>query len=171
MLKGKLHVIAVLTGLMAATGACADEAVPTTDTAPQGLSHHVYLIGSLRVSQAWIDVTGGPGGDSPAYFVVQNRGEAPDRLMGARVAGAASASVLPAAVVVPAGETVLLRPGQAHLVVRGLSGITSTSPPVEGTLLFEKSGALHLSFLTDQAAAVRDDGPPPSEDKPVHLSQ
>lgn len=179
MHKSKPRVVAVFWALMAATAACAAGAAPPADLAGKAPSHHVYLIGSLRVTQPWIDVTGAPGQDAPAYLVVQNRGETPDRLTGASVAGAASTALVPAAnavasgaaVVVPAGATVLLEPGQAHLVVHGLGGITTTSPPVDGTLRFERAGSLSLSFMTDRAAAMAEDGLLPSEDKPVHLSQ
>lgn len=171
MLRAKPYAITLLCGLMAATGAYADDAAPMVDATPRTASHHVYLIGSLRVTQPWIDVTGTPGGDASAYLVVQNRGAAPDRLTGASVVGATSASVLPAVVMVPAGATVVLQPGQAHLVVHGLNGITTTSPPVDATLRFESAGSLHLSFMTDRAAALRNDEPVPSEDRPVHLSQ
>lgn len=180
MHKSKPRVVAVFWALMAATAACAAGAAPPADLTAKAPSHHVYLIGSLRVTQPWIDVTGAPGQDAPAYLVVQNRGEAPDRLTGASVMGAASTAVVSAAgpvaseaaaVVVPAGATVLLEPGQAHLIVHGLGGITTTSPPVDGTLRFERAGSLSLSFMTDRAAAMAEDGPLPSEDKPVHLSQ
>lgn len=175
MFKAKPAIVAVLVAWMATTAAHADDGAPPAMAGETAPSHHAYLIGSLRVTQPWIDVTGGPGPDVPAYLVVQNRGEVPDRLTGASIVGATAAVVVPAAkaaaIVVPAGATVVLEPGQAHLVVHGLGGMTTMSPPVEGTLVFEKAGALHLSFMTDRAAALSHDGPVPPDDKPVHLSQ
>lgn len=173
----KLRVVVVLSGLAAA--ALASGVAIGAETV-KARPHHVYLIGSLRINQAWIDVSGAAGGDAPAYLTVENRGEGPDRLVGASVTGAASAVIVPASgagasdgsgVPVPAGSTVTLKPGDAHLVVRGLSGVTAASTPLEATLRFERAGSLHLSFTTDRAAALRDDDSAPSEEKPVHLSQ
>lgn len=173
----KLRVVALLSGLAAAMAVLASGAATPAETV-KARPHHVYLIGSLRITQPWIDVTGAPGGDAPAYLTVENRGEGPDRLVGASVAGAASAAIVPASgaddgsgVPVPARGTVMLKPGEAHLAVRGLSGVTAASPPLEATLRFERAGSLHLSFTTDQAAAMRDDDSAPSDDRPVHLSQ
>lgn len=175
----KPRVVAVLFGLIAVTSAFGGEVETRSDTV-KARPHHVYLIGSLRVSQPWVDVTGAPGGDAPAYLTLENRGEGPDRLVGVSFAAAASAAIVVASgavgsdgsmVPVPAGSTVTLKPGDAHLVVHGLTGVTTGSPSLEATLRFERAGTLHLSFMTDRAAAMSDDDSAPSEDKPVHLSQ
>ena len=174
----KPRVIAMLSGIIAVTAAFTS-GVARPAEAVMARSRHVYLIGSLRVSQAWIDVTGASGADAPAYLTIENRGEGFDRLVGVSFAGAATATIVATSgtaqdnasgVPVPAGTTVTLKPGEAHLVVHGLTGVTTASPPLEATLRFERAGPLHLSFTTDRAAATND-GSTPSEDKPVHLSQ
>lgn len=173
----QLRVVAMLSGLIASTAAFASDVATPAETVT-ARPHHVYLIGSLRITQPWIDVTGAPGGDAPAYLTVENRGEGSDRLVGISVVGAASATLVSAAgtvdgssVPVPAGSTVTLKPGEAHLAVHGLTGVTTASQPLEATLRFERAGSLHLSFMTDRAAALSDDDTAPTDDKPVHLSQ
>lgn len=171
----KSRIGAVLSGLIA--GAFASVVATSAETATSR-PHHVYLIGSLRISQPWIDVSGTPGGDAPAYLTVENRGEGPDRLIGVSVAGAASAMLVsasgattsdPGTLAIAAGSTVALKPGDVHLMVRGLTGVATASPTLEATLRFERAGSLHVSFMTDKAAATDDSAP--SADKPVHLSQ
>ncbi len=140
-------------------------------------AHHVYLVGSLLVTQPWIDLGEAAGSDRSGYLTIENRGGAPDRLTGASVDGAASVTVAAATptdrdgVTIPPQSVVALEPGQAHLILHGMQGVTRDSPPLGGTLHFERAGALHVSFSTHRTDATSEDQTTPAtEEKPVDLA-
>jgi copper(I)-binding protein len=95
-----------------------------------------------------------------AYLTIRNRGDAPDRLVGASCAcagmvmahktvtaanGVASMSHEPA-VAVPARGTVVFQPGGLHLMMTGLKAPIRAGQKVTITLRFEKAGTMPVVF-------------------------
>ncbi len=171
MIHQSLAAAAVVAALIGLAPAYADDTVaPVT---PAGRPHHVFLVGMLRVTQPWIDVSQTAADDAPAYLIVENRSAIPDYLTGASLEGVAAVAIAGDAtskgLVIPPNSKVLLQADAAHLVLHGIHGLTARSAPVPGTLRFERSGMLHLQFDTDRAQAMQDDQGAP--DRPVDLAK
>jgi copper(I)-binding protein len=175
----------ILTGLMlvllAATAgrATADETSPA-DTLVHKLTkpHHVYLVGQLRVMQPWIDMDDSADGRADAFLVVENRGDAPERLTGARTEAADRVVIASkddedgapgASVTIPPRATVTLKADDAHLVLQGLHDDVRGKASVPGVLTFDRAGPLHIQFATTRSDALREDQTDPSTDDPTSL--
>ena len=169
--------VLVAMALLGATGALADGPVSagpgaTVAPLPAARPHHVYLVGTLRVSQPWVQTT---GDTSAAYLLVENHSSSPERLIGAKVEGAQSVSLAPGGasggdseggLMIPGNGQLALLPGGPHLVLNGMPAVAAKGPPIAGIVQFERSGDVHLDFLTDRDEAVGDDQTAPSTAKP-----
>ena len=114
--------------------------------------------GSLAVADAWARATIGAATVSAVYLTVTNRGDSPDRLVGADAERAGRTmfhrSVVEdgvmkmrhaGAVEIPAGETVRLEPGGLHLMLTGVSPRLDSGERIAVTLRFERGGEMRLS--------------------------
>jgi hypothetical protein len=131
--------------ILAATGARADP--------------HQVKKGDITVSSRMVRTSFGRAPNSAAYMVIANSGDAPDALVSARCACAASVGIhetetmagtstmrSAAPITIPAHGQVTFRPGGLHLMLTHLS-----EPLVEGgqqdiTLVFQHAGAVRASF-------------------------
>jgi copper(I)-binding protein len=126
--------------------------------------------GGLVIERAWTRATP-PGAQVAAgYLRVTNTGTAPDRLTDAAIEGARSAELhatvtengvsrmrpITAGVELKPGETVELRPGGLHVMFMGLSAPLRPGAPLRGRLVFERAGAVEVSFEVQPMGA----GPP-----------
>jgi len=105
---------------------------------------------------------------SAAYMTVRNPGAAPDRLLGASCACAASVSlhqtthadgiarmVEEPAVAIPAGGAVVFAPGGRHLMLIGLTAPIRAGTEVPMVLRFERAGEVSVTFTaTDTPGAA-----------------
>lgn len=140
--------------------------------------HHVYLVGELRVMQAWIDVDRARADKADAYLVVENRGATPERLTAAQTDAADHVAVIAkgggdaspgAGVTIPPHSTVTLQPDDAHLELDGLHGDLHGKGGIAGVLDFEKAGPLHIQFATTHTDALREDQTDPAQLPPASL--
>ena len=116
--------------------------------------------GSLAVADAWARATIGAATVSAVYLTVTNRGDFPDRLVGADAERAGHTTIhrsvvedgvmkmrRAGAVEIPVGERVRLEPGGLHLMLTGVSPRLESGERIAVTLRFERAGEMRLSVL------------------------
>lgn len=126
----------------------------------------------VAVSEAWVRPTIGQGRVTAAYMRIQNLGSDTDRLLSGSSPRAARIEIhettmtdegvmkmrpIEGGVVVPAGESVLLKPGGAHVMVMGLDGGLPKGQTLPLTLEFEKAGTVELAVPAGAAPSGKDD--------------
>ena len=116
--------------------------------------------GDLVISQAWCRATPGGAKVGGAYLTVENKGSAPDRLIGGSADVAGKVEVhemamnngvmtmrpLEQGLTIEPGKTVKLAPGGYHLMLLDLKSPLKKGEKVPATLEFEKAGKVKLSF-------------------------
>jgi copper(I)-binding protein len=116
--------------------------------------------GDLVITQAWARATPGGAKIGGGYVTVENKGAAPDRLIGGSADIAGKVEVhemamnngvmtmrpLDKGVVIEPGKTVKLAPGGYHLMMFDLKGPLKQGDKVPVTLEFEKAGKVKLSL-------------------------
>lgn len=128
-------------------------------------------VGDITVSAAWSRATPSAAPVAGAYVEIRNDGSAPDRLVSATAAVAGRVEIhemgvtdgvmrmraLPEGLVIPAGQTVRLRPGSYHLMLMELRRPLAPGDRVTGTLVFERAGTIEVEFDVGGIGAA---GPP-----------
>ncbi len=123
------------------------------------------MIGPLRIEQPWTRATpdGAPAGGG--YLSITNTGMQDDRLVAAATARAGKTEIHEMSVVdgvmkmrklgdglaIPAGATVVLKPGGFHIMFMGLAEPIAEGDEVAVTLTFEKAGT---AVVVMPAAAI-----------------
>src|SRR6266436_4592565 len=116
--------------------------------------------GDLVITQAWSRATPGGAKVAGGYLTIENKGSAPDRLIGgsADVAdkvqvhematsnGVMTMRPLDKGLAIEPGKTVKLAPGGHHLMLQGLKSPLKQGDKVPVTLEFEKAGKVKLSL-------------------------
>jgi len=114
--------------------------------------------GDLVISQAWSRATPGGAKVGGGYLTIENRGTAPDRLVGgasdvadkvevhemSMANGVMTMRPVEGGLAIPPGKTVALAPGGYHLMMLGLKAPLKQGQSVPVTLTFEKAGAVKL---------------------------
>jgi periplasmic copper chaperone A len=121
----------------------------------------------LSVADAWAWPTLGEGRNTAAYMTIANTGAEDDVLHSARAEKAQSVELhqttkteegvmrmrkLEGGLAVPAGGSLALEPGGAHLMVLGLEGPLAAGERLTLTLEFAKAGAVEVSVPASQSA-------------------
>ena len=116
--------------------------------------------GDLVITQAWSRATPGGAKIAGGYLTIENKGAAPDRLIGgagdvtARIEvhemtmnnGVMTMRHLDKGLAIEPGKTVKLAPGGYHLMLTDLKGPLKQGDKVPVTLEFEKAGKVKLSL-------------------------
>jgi copper(I)-binding protein len=116
--------------------------------------------GDLVITQAWSRATPGGAKIAGGYLTIENKGNAPDRLIGgsADVAdkiqvhemtmnnGVMTMRQLDQGLTIEPGKTVKLAPGGFHLMMLDLKSPLKQGDKVSVTLEFEKAGKVKLSL-------------------------
>jgi periplasmic copper chaperone A len=127
--------------------------------------------GDLVITQAWARATPGGAKVGGGYVTVENKGAAPDRLIGGSADIAGKVEVhemamnngvmtmrpLDKGVTIEPGKTVKLAPGGYHLMMFDLKGPLKQGDKVPVTLEFEKAGKVNLS-LDVQSMGAKEPG-------------
>jgi len=127
--------------------------------------------GDLVISQAWSRATPNGAKIAGGYLTIENKGAAPDRLVGgsgdiagkvevhemAMNNGVMTMRPLDKGLVIEPGKTVKLAPGGYHLMITDLKGPFKQGDKVPVTLEFEKAGKVMLSLDVHGVGAQ---GPP-----------
>ena len=116
--------------------------------------------GDLVITQAWSRATPGGAKTGGGYLTIENKGSAPDRLIGgsADVAGKVelhemsmkggvmTMRPLDKGLTIEPGKTAKLAPGGLHLMLEDLKGPLKQGDKVPVTLEFEKAGKVQVSL-------------------------
>ena len=116
--------------------------------------------GDLVITQAWTRATPGGARIGGGYLTIENKGAAPDRLIGGSADFAGKIEVhemamnngvmtmrpLDKGLAIEPGKTVKLAPGGYHLMMFDLKNPLKQGDKVPITLEFEKAGKVKLSF-------------------------
>jgi periplasmic copper chaperone A len=116
--------------------------------------------GDLVITQAWSRATPGGAKVAGGYLTIENKGAAPDRLIGGSVDVAAKLEVHEMATVngvmtmrpiengltIEPGKTVRLAPGGLHLMMFDLKSPLKQGDKLPVTLEFEKAGKVNVSL-------------------------
>ncbi len=123
--------------------------------------------GTLKIEQPWSRATPPAGRVGAGYLNVVNRGPAPDRLVSASSPAAGRVEIhemrmdgsvmrmreLPGGLPVPAGESVVLKPGGIHLMLMELRAPLKQGGKVPMTLVFEHAGKVEIELSVESAGA------------------
>ena len=122
-----------------------------------------YSIGDLQVEHPWARATIGNLRMTAGYMTVVNAGEVDDRLIAVEIPGAMMVELHVTedgkmrgveAFEIPAGGTLLVRPGGNHLMIGPLSGPLAEGETLAGLLVFERAGRLPVEFDVEAADAT-----------------
>lgn len=116
--------------------------------------------GDLVISQAWSRATPGGAKVAGGFMTIENKGSAPDKLVGvsAEIAGKVEVHEmamdngvmkmrpLDKGLVIEPGKTVKLAPGGYHLMLQDLKSSFKEGEKVPVTLEFEKAGKVAVSL-------------------------
>ena len=116
--------------------------------------------GDLVITQAWSRATPGGAKIAGGYLTIENKGAAPDRLMGGTGDVAAKIEVhematkdgvmtmrpLDKGLAIEPGKTVKLAPGSYHLMILDLKSPLKQGDKLPVTLEFEKAGKVKITF-------------------------
>ncbi len=116
----------------------------------------------MTVSEVWAR-PGIAGGNSGAFFLIDNQTGSDDRLLDAHSEVAESLElhqtvmtdgvmqmVRQEAVEVPAGEQVIFKPGDLHVMLINLIGDLNPGDTFELTLVFENAGEITVQVMTEE---------------------
>lgn len=119
-----------------------------------------YSIGAIKIEQPWSRATPAGAGVGVGYLKLTNTGSAPDRLVGGTSPVAANVEIhemamtngvmtmrpLANGIEIKPGETVELKPGSSHIMLKGLKQPLKQGDTVKGTLQFEKAGSVEIGY-------------------------
>jgi periplasmic copper chaperone A len=116
--------------------------------------------GDLVITQAWTRATPGGARTGGGYLTIENKGSAPDRLIGASADGAGKVEVhemamndgvmkmrpVEGGLTIDPGKTVKLAPGGYHLMMMDLKAPLKQGEKLPLTLQFEKAGKVAVTL-------------------------
>ena len=119
----------------------------------------------IQVTDAWARETVAGQSGTAAYLTIENRGSGDDRLIGVAAQppvtamlhetstanGVSGMRALENGIAIPAGATVPLKPGAAHVMVSGLTAPLHPGDALKMTLRFERSGERQVDFKVASA--------------------
>jgi len=145
--------------LLSMTGAIAAVAMLCSALAAPVRAEEVRA-GDLVITQAWSRATPGGAKIGGGYFTIENKGSAPDRLIGGSADVAGKVQVhemamnngvmtmrpLDKGLTIEPGKTVRLAPGGYHLMLFDLKSPLKQGDQLPVTLEFERAGKVKLSL-------------------------
>ena len=126
---------------------------------------------SIAVEQPFARATPAGAMTGAVYMTIDNKGQAADRLTGATSDVAAKLQIHEMAVVngvmqmrqladglpIPAGGSVVLKPGSYHVMLIGLKKPLTAGEKIPLTLTFEKAGNISVTVPVQAMGAMQDD--------------
>jgi len=123
--------------------------------------------GDLVITQAWSRATPGGAKVAGGYLTIENKGSAPDRLVGGSAAIAGKFEVhemkmdegvmtmrpLDKGLEIAPGKIVKLAPGGYHVMLMDLKGALKQGEQVPVTLQFEKAGSVQVTLDVEAVGA------------------
>jgi len=128
---------------------------------PFGAAAHEITAGDLEIIHPSIPAPPPGARAAAAYVGISNDGTTPERLIGVEIDGVGSAMLHASTtdangmvgmtmldgIDIPPGETVVLQPGEMHLMLTGLTATFKTDDMVPGALIFEHAGRVEVEFM------------------------
>jgi copper(I)-binding protein len=119
----------------------------------------------IQIADAWARETVAGQTGTAAYMHVENRGSGTDRLVAVSAQAPVTATIhetvtsdgissmrpLEGGLEIPAGETVVFKPGGAHLMISGLAAPLHERDSLKLKLRFERSGEKDVDFKVASA--------------------
>ncbi|MFJ3057759.1 copper chaperone PCu(A)C [Herbaspirillum sp. NPDC087042] len=134
------------------------------------LSHaHEYKLGQLDIGHPYARATVPGQPAAGAYLSIENKGSAPDRLVGVSSPVAKSGEIhtmsmegnlmkmreVEGGLEVKPGQKIAMQPGNGyHIMLMGLSRPLKAGEKVPATLTFEKAGKIDVTFNVEDPAAA-----------------
>ncbi len=129
---------------------------------------HDYKVGALEITNPWTRATPATAQSGGGFLTVTNKGTAPDRLIAARSTASAKVEVhevrmennvmkmreLEKGLEIPAGTTVMLKPGGYHIMFMGLKAPIAKDSQIPVTLVFEKAGSIDIELKAEAIGAA-----------------
>jgi periplasmic copper chaperone A len=117
-------------------------------------------LGALKLTDGWLKIMVPGAKVAGGYLTIENTGTEADRLVALKTAFAKKNEIhemamnndvmtmrpLADGLDIPAGETVILKPGSFHLMFMGVTDPIEANEENEITLVFEKAGEITISF-------------------------
>ncbi len=127
-----------------------------------------YKLGALEITRPWTRATPATAQSGGGFLTITNKGTTPDRLISARSTVSAKVEVhemrmdgnvmrmreLEKGLEIPAGATVMLKPGGYHIMFMGLKAPFAKDTKVPVTLVFEKAGSLDIVLDVEALGAA-----------------
>lgn len=121
---------------------------------------HEMKIGDLVIGHPWSRQTPAGAQTAAGFMTITNNGRQDDRLISATAAISAIAQIhemrmegdvmkmteMPDGIVIPAGSSVVLKPGLLHIMFMGLKTPVNEGDVFAGTLTFEKAGTVDIEY-------------------------
>lgn len=128
---------------------------------------HDYKLGTLGISHPWTRATPATAQTGGGFLTITNKGTTADRLVAARSTVSDKAEVhemkmdgnvmrmreLAKGLEIPAGATVMLKPGSYHIMFMGLKAPFAKDAKVPVTLVFEKAGSIDIQLDVEALGA------------------
>ena len=134
--------------------------------APALASARDFTAGSLVIEHPWARATPGGAEVGGGYLTIDNKGAAPDRLVGGSFQASSGfelhqmtmdgnvMKMRPTGPLeIPAGGKLTLDPSAKHIMFRGLKRGLKKGETVEGTLVFEHAGTVPVTFEVEGIGA------------------
>lgn len=129
-------------------------------------------IGDLVITQGWARATPPGAATGAGYMTITNNGDMDDRLVAVRSEIALVAEIhemsmdgdrmvmrpLDDGQIIPAGETIVLRPGGVHVMLINLEAAIEENVPIDVTLVFDIAGEATISLATYPIGSPGPDG-------------
>src|SRR5438132_489043 len=127
-----------------------------------------FSIGAIEIGNPWTRATPKGATVAGAYMTINNKGSAPDRLLGGSTPlagrfeihrmvmeqGVAKMRPIEGGLEIKPGETVELKPGSFHVMLMGLKQPLQKGEKVKGTLEFEKAGKVDIEYAVEALGAT-----------------
>lgn len=131
-----------------------------TCTNPASTVANEAVVGNIQIEQPWSRATPGGARVGGGFVTLKNTGTTPDRLVAVETTIADRAEIhemkmdngimrmrrLADGLPLPAGKTMMLKPGSYHLMFIGLKDGIKKGQPFKATLIFEQAGRIELTF-------------------------
>ncbi|MDF1584931.1 copper chaperone PCu(A)C [Marinimicrococcus flavescens] len=127
---------------------------------------HDFTVGDLRIDHPWSRATSASQANGVAYAVIENRGEAADRLVSASAEVASKVEIhnnilddkgvvrmrqVEGGIEIPAGGKLELKPASYHIMMMGLQAPLAEGQRFPLVLTFEKAGETTVEVQVDAA--------------------
>jgi periplasmic copper chaperone A len=120
-----------------------------------------YKLDALEIVNPWSRATPRGATNGVGYMTIKNTGTTPDRLVGGSIdvandfqihrmtmdEGISKMRELKSGIEIKSGETVELKPGSSHVMFVNLKRQLRQHEVIEGTLVFEKAGAVKIEYI------------------------